>query len=229
MRQVSFYDLGIKDYQEVWELQKNLQKLVAEEKEKEALILVEHPHVITRGRGFKGNTMGTTLLAVYDVERGGDVTYHGPGQLVGYPILNLKEKRLKVLDYVRDLENLLIETLSGFGIRSQTQRGFTGVWAGSKKIASIGIAVSRWVTYHGFALNVKTDLSYFRQIYPCGLQPSVLTSMEKILSRPVDMEKVKESLKASFEKKFDSTLIGSQPSLPVSSARMPMAVSNREN
>lgn len=207
MRQILFYDLGLKDYQEAWELQKNLQRLVAEGKEREALILVEHPHVITRGKGFKGNTMGTTLLPVYDIDRGGDVTYHGPGQLVGYPILNLKERRLKVLDYVRDLERLLIETLSSFSIRAQTQRGFTGVWAGPKKIASIGIAVSRWVTCHGFALNVRTDLDYFRQIYPCGLQPSVLTSMEKVLSRPVEMEKVKESLKSAFEKRFQSRLL----------------------
>lgn len=184
-------DLGVRDYLEVWEHQRRLVDARIAGRIPDTLILVQHPHVITRGRGYKGRTVpGTPSIPVVDVDRGGDVTYHGPGQLVGYPIIHLKEAGLTVEDHLRWIEDALIASVAPFGITAGRVDGFTGIWAGGKKLASIGIGVRRWVTFHGFALNVNTDLSYFREIYPCGLEPSTLTSMQKLLGHPVDMTRV---------------------------------------
>lgn len=185
-------DLGLREYGEVWELQKRLvdQRLAGEIPD--TLLLVEHPHVVTRGRAYRGRTLpGDPGVPVFDVDRGGDVTYHGPGQLVGYPIVHLKEAGISLEEHLRGMERALIEGVASFGIAATRVEGFTGIWAGAKKLASIGVGVRRWVTFHGFALNVNTDLSYFQRLYPCGLQPSTLTSMQKLLGRPVDMAAVK--------------------------------------
>jgi len=166
----------------------------------ETLILVEHPPTITRGLRSHSESKPNSELPVFDIERGGGATYHGPGQLVGYPIIHLTRRSLKIADYIRVLEVVLIGTLDQFGVKGWRERGFTGVWVESKKIASIGVAVRRWVTYHGFALNVNTDLNYFKAIHPCGLQPQVMTSMADILGQPVSMDQVKEALVKNFEK-----------------------------
>lgn len=179
--------LGLKDFKEIWELQKQLVEERVRGSRPDTLILVEHPSVVTRGRGYNGRTMAGTTLPVYDIERGGDATYHGPGQLVGYPIIHLKERGLKVGDYIRLLEQAIIDGVEPFGVKARRLKGFTGVWAEGKKIASIGIAVKSWVTYHGFALNVSTDLTQFRGIYPCGLQPEQMASLESILGRKVSI------------------------------------------
>lgn len=165
----------------------------------DTLLLLTHPHVYTIGRiGNDANLLvpSESLLregiAVERVSRGGDITYHGPGQLVGYPIMLLA--RPDVHRFIRCVEEALIDTLSGFGIKGGRIEGLTGVWVGEKKIASIGIGVRRWITYHGFSLNVDTDLSYFRRIHPCGLKGREATSVAEVTGRDLPMEEVREAV-----------------------------------
>ncbi len=188
----------------------------------DSLILVEHPHVFTLGRRGDRSNLLDNDLPVFHVERGGDVTYHGPGQLVGYPILKLDGIEQDVRNYLSRLEDVLISTAQVFGLKAAHSERQTGVWVGEKKLASIGVAIKSWVTYHGFALNVNTDLSYFGKIKPCGLESSTLTSMESLLARPVEMTEVKAQVIRHFAQIFqrrlentDSERIGSDPSLRV--------------
>jgi lipoyl(octanoyl) transferase len=162
----------------------------------DVLLLLEHPPVLTLGvRGDGGRThilasdedLSTRGIAVFETGRGGDVTYHGPGQLVGYPIIDLKPDRQDVHRYVRDLEEVLIRTAGSFGIRAGRVSGLTGVWVGHEKLAAIGVRIARWVTSHGFALNVGTDLDHFNLIVPCGIADRGVTSLERLLGRPVDL------------------------------------------
>jgi lipoyl(octanoyl) transferase len=155
---------------------------------RDVLLLVEHPPVITLGRStepqhlpLSAEQLGARGVELHDIERGGDVTFHGPGQLVGYPIYDLSEHRRDLHWYLRQLEGALIEALAHFGIEAGRNEGFTGVWTGGRKIVSIGIHVKQWVTWHGFALNVTTDLSYFDLIVPCGIQGVVMTSVQREL------------------------------------------------
>jgi len=184
MRNCQFRDLDWMGYCEAFALQ---QRLVAERKQgliPDQLLIVEHPHVLTLGRnGHRENLLvSDDVLRQRGVEfcetdRGGDITYHGPGQIVGYPILDLREWKRDVVAYVRGLEQALIDALAGFGIAGDRVAGATGVWVDGRKIAAIGVHISRWVTSHGFALNVDTDLSFFQLIVPCGLTKPV-TSMQ---------------------------------------------------
>src|SRR5581483_2347798 len=162
---------GVVDYAEALALQRELVARRARGEIGDTLLLLEHPHVVTRGVGANAYTLAGTPHPVFDVERGGDVTYHGPGQLVGYPILHLKERDLLIGPYLRLIEGALIDALLALGIDAERNKGFTGVWARGKKLASIGIAVRSWVAFHGFAINISTDLSHFRGLYPCGLEP----------------------------------------------------------
>lgn len=171
----------------------------------DTLLLLTHPHVYTIGRiGSDANLLvpSESLLregiAVERVSRGGDITYHGPGQLVGYPIVLLA--RPDVHRFIRCVEEALIDTLSGFRIEGRRIEGLTGVWVGEKKIASIGIGVRRWITYHGFALNVDTDLSYFRRIHLCGLKGREATSVAEVTGRDLPMEEVREAVVFAFGK-----------------------------
>jgi lipoyl(octanoyl) transferase len=165
---------------------------------RDALLLVEHPHVITVGRrqGALANLLRPGEVEVVEVERGGDVTYHGPGQIVGYPILLLGEGERDLHRFLRNLEEGMIRALDRFGIEAGREPGKTGVWVGggARKIASIGIACRKWVTFHGLALNVSTDLAYFARIQPCGFAASVMTSMAAELGRDMDMARVAEVL-----------------------------------
>jgi lipoate-protein ligase B len=157
--------------------------------------LVEHPHVLTLGRGARReNLLASADMPVFEVERGGDVTYHGPGQLCGYPILYLREDERDVHLYLRRLEEAIIGTLAEFAIAGERRPGLTGVWVGARKLASLGVAVRRWVTLHGFALNVCTDLERFSAINPCGLSASVMGSMTGVLGRPVAVAEVRAPL-----------------------------------
>lgn len=197
-------DLGFIAYAEAWKLQ---QELVAERKAghvSDTLLLLEHPHVITLGRSAQRENILTIPAGVdlQETNRGGDVTYHGPGQLVGYPIFDLRGLRKDVAWYMRTLEGCLIETLDAFGITAERLPGLTGVWVGHDKIAAMGVHLSRWVTCHGFALNVTTDLSYFESIIPCGIRGYGVTSMQKVLGRAVDMQYVKQAVIRSFQKGF---------------------------
>jgi len=201
MNDLALIDLGLKDYQETLELQYQLLEKINNGEVSDTLILVEHPHVITVGRKGHENNILQRDLPIIEVERGGDVTYHGPGQIVGYPLINISEKK-DVNRFLRKLEDILILTLKDYNIEAEVKDKHTGVWINGKKIASIGVSFKNWISYHGFALNVSTDLSYFSKINPCGLASSVMTSMEKILNREVDIYSLKAKLWKNFEKNF---------------------------
>lgn len=190
-RRLLVRDLGRRSYAEVLELQRTLcrQRMEGELSE-DLLILVEHEPVVTLGRATRPESVPLTPLelsgrgiGLFEVERGGDATFHGPGQLVGYPIIDLRQHRMDLHWYLRRLEAALIATLDTLGITAGTRPGLTGVWTRDRKIASIGIHVKQWVTFHGFALNVTTDLDYFDLIVPCGISGVVMTSMAQELGR----------------------------------------------
>jgi lipoate-protein ligase B len=187
-------DLGTREFGEVWALQRELVGQRQRDEIPDTLILVEHPHVITRGRGtHEENLLATGDTPVFEIERGGDVTYHGPGQLVGYPIFLLRQSERDLHLYLRNLEESLIRAVGRFGIAGERKDGWTGVWTtgGARKLASIGVAVKRWVTLHGFALNVSTELARFAAINPCGLEATIMGSMQTALDRPVSFDEVK--------------------------------------
>jgi lipoate-protein ligase B len=188
-------DLGTRDYAEAWRVQQDLLAARQRDEIPDTLVLVEHPHVLTLGRGaHRENLLASAGMPVFQVERGGDVTYHGPGQLCGYPILFLREDERDVHLYLRRLEEAIIRTLAEFTIDAGRRPGLTGVWAGPHKLASLGVAVRRWVTLHGFAINVCTELERFCTINPCGLPASVMASMTHILGRPVAVAEVRAPL-----------------------------------
>ena len=184
MKALAVRELGLVPYGEALELQRTLADERIAGHIPDTLLLLEHPPVITLGRGWKNSSLPIDPdslrrrgIDVFEIERGGDVTYHGPGQLVGYPIIDLQQHQPDLHWYLRQLEATLITALADFGIRAARREGLTGVWAGTRKIASIGIHVRRWVTFHGFALNVTTDLSPFSLIVPCGIPDVQMTSI----------------------------------------------------
>ncbi len=194
-RPARIIDLGTCDYAEAWHTQLELVAARQRDEVPDILLLVEHPHVLTLGRGARReNLLASADMPVFEVERGGDVTYHGPGQLCGYPILYLREDERDVHLYLRRLEDAIIRTLAEFAIVGDRRPGLTGVWVGARKLASLGVAVRRWVTLHGFALNVCTDLERFSAINPCGLSASVMGSMTGVLGRPVAVAEVRAPL-----------------------------------
>ena len=204
VRTLDVRDLGLVPYAQAWKLQ---QELVAARKAgrlPDTLLLLEHPHVITLGRGAQRENILRVPSGVelQETNRGGDVTYHGPGQLVGYPIFDLHHLRKDVAWYMRTLEECLITALAAFDITAGRCPGLTGVWVGDDKIAALGVHLSRWVACHGFALNVTTDLSYFDAIIPCGIRGHGVTSMKKVLGQTVEMSRVKQAVIRSFQKGF---------------------------
>ena len=201
---------GILGYRESLELQRSIHKEVREGRGEETLILLRHPPVITLGRSAKRKNILVSEeiikklgVEIYEVERGGDVTFHGPGQWVGYPIIDLRKRGKDIHLYLRNLEEVIIKVLSHFGLAGKRIPGLTGVWVGEKKIASIGIAVRGWVTYHGFSFCIKPEKEYFSLINPCGLGKE-MTSLEEELGKKIDMEKVKEVIKEKFLNIFQS-------------------------
>ena len=208
--------LGVVPYREGLALQ---ERLVAERRRGETpdtLLLLQHPHVITLGTGASAEHVladeeerARLGVELFETGRGGDVTYHGPGQLVGYPILDLKPDRRDLHRYLRDLEATLIEALAGFGIPAERSQGYTGVWAAGGKVAAIGVRVSSgWITSHGFALNVDPDLDFFGTIVPCGIRDRDVTSMARELGRPVPMAGVERAVSASLARTFGRVLEG---------------------
>lgn len=190
----------------VWNFQKELVEKRVRNEIPDSLVVVEHDHVLTLGRSGRAENILVEGLPKFELERGGDVTYHGPGQLVAYPIISLNARGLGVRQYVELLEVVVSEALLKFGINSDGKLGqMTGVWVdGKRKIASIGVAVSHWVTYHGLALNVNTDLSYFQKIKPCGFESSIMTSIAKERGRNfVSMDDVRGEVIDSFSSHFD--------------------------
>lgn len=206
----SVEQLGLVDYAAALRLQ---QERVAERKRgsiPDTLLLVEHPHVYTLGRNAKrahllasGERLRELDAQVFDTDRGGDITYHGPGQLVGYPIFDLTRHRRDLAWYMRSLEEVFIRAAADFGVRAGRQPGLAGVWVGNDKLVAVGVHVSRWVTSHGFAFNVNTDLTYFGAIVPCGLRGRGVTSLARLLGRPVVMDGALERVIEHFGKVFD--------------------------
>ena len=206
-KQIEFQilDLGRKSYEEVWILQKKMQLKRINGDVGDMLILVEHNPVYTLGKNANPNHLLQSRdksIDVFNIERGGDITFHGPGQLVGYPILNLSNYKKSVSWYMRVLEQLTIDVLNEFKIIASRVEGLTGVWVGDEKIAAQGVRMSRWVTMHGFSLNVNTDLSFYDGIIPCGIFNRGVTSMEKVLKRTQKMEKVKSLVIDKFNQIF---------------------------
>lgn len=246
---VIFYDLGVRSYKEVWDMQEQLlqenvkvktrARALADAYEQEGvtdemnvattnyLLFVEHPPVFTLGKSgeIKNLLLSEEFLKSRGIEffrinRGGDITFHGLQQVVGYPILDLEKFGTDIGRYLRNIEEVIILTLADYGIVGDRSAGETGVWiepgikGKERKICAIGVRCSRWITMHGFAFNVNTDLSYFDMIIPCGIQNKQVTSLQKELGREVDYEEVKQRIKNNFEKVFDAEL-QDQNSLPI--------------
>ena len=239
-QEVLFKDLGLMRYREAWDYQEALLRENVDIKTylrqledgglaevpgapiqtKHHFLFVEHPPVFTLG---KSGDMGNVLMSeehlsrlgidFFKINRGGDITFHGPGQLVGYPILDLERFYTDIGKYLRNIEEVIIETLAGYGLEGRRSPGETGVWLDpdikgkERKICAIGVRTSRWITMHGFALNVNTDLEYFNMIVPCGIRGKQVTSLQRELGRAVDMEEVKNRVKQSFEHVFGVDLV----------------------
>ncbi len=218
---VEVYDLGNSRYRHVWDLQKHLQSALIEQKRhpdhvqygpddvSDMLLFVEHPHVYTLGKSGNADHLlrSDEELKEWEaefvpVDRGGDITYHGPGQVVGYPILDLDRHFTDIHKYLRFLEEVIILTVGHFGIVAGRSEGLTGVWVEDRKIAAMGIRSSRWVTMHGFALNVEPNLSYFSNIVPCGIQDKQVTSIYQEIGTKPSLEEVKSILMQSFDQVF---------------------------
>lgn len=229
-KEVFFQDWGVVDYQEAWKRQEALLEDTVAQKTanrtnntsiatKNYLVFVEHPHVYTLGKSGKPEHLlldeeglREKEATFYKINRGGDITYHGPGQIVGYPILDLDNFFTDIHLYLRTLEDAVILTLADYGINGDRYPGYTGVWldadqANARKICALGVRSSRWVTMHGFALNVNSELNYFNNIVPCGIDDKAVTSMELELGRKLDMEEVKARLKNHLADLFQIKLI----------------------
>ena len=207
MRKIDILDLGVRSYKKVWDLQKELVKKRQNGQINDTLILVEHEPVYTLGKNADENHILQHTpkdVKTYQIERGGDVTFHGPGQLVGYPILDLHNYKKSINWYMRGLEQLLIYTLAEFMVTAERKEGLTGVWVGDEKIAALGVRVTRWITMHGFSLNVTPDLTYYSGIIPCGIFDYGVTSMAKLLTDEVTVDSVKQVLIEKFMKQFQT-------------------------
>ncbi len=222
MAEFNYIDLGLKDYKECWDVQEELLAGVVADKralgkpsEKNHFLLVEHPHVYTLGKSgdeknllAHGDLLKKIEATFYKINRGGDITYHGPGQLVGYPIIDLEKYKIGVREYIEKMEDAIIETIAEFGLTGGRKEGATGIWLDAehrvraRKVCAIGVRVSRYVTMHGFALNVNTDMRYFNYINPCGFQSFGVTSIQQELGKEISMDEVKTLLKEKFNKIF---------------------------
>ncbi len=214
MKALELVRLGRRPYREAYACQRERARLRQQGTVPDALLLVEHPPVITigRGGGFENILVAREALAqmgieVAEIERGGNVTFHGPGQLVGYPILKLEGDERDLHRLLRRYEEALIAALSRFGVEASRRPGLTGVWVGEQKIASIGVSVSRWVTFHGFALNVSTDLRWFNLINPCGLSANLMTSLDRLTGRTHSLDEVGDAVAESFARLFGRRLL----------------------
>jgi lipoyl(octanoyl) transferase len=228
---IAFRNLGLIDYKEAWDLQEKTLRAVVDEKlaspegggpSSQVVFFCEHPHVFTLGRSGKNQNLlipdgflERIHASFYRIDRGGDITYHGPGQIVGYPVLDLEARGIKVREYVWKLEESVIRTLDHYSLHGERLKGATGVWldAGvpgkTRKICAIGVRVSRYVTMHGFAFNVNTDLNYFQYINPCGYTDKGVTSLKNEMGRNVDMREAVNVLKENFSEVFQLELITS--------------------
>jgi len=218
----NYIDVGLKDYKQCWDYQEELLKKVSDDKRvnkapstKNHFILVEHPHVYTLGKsGDETNLLANSDFlkkieaTYYKINRGGDITYHGPGQLVGYPIIDLEYFKIGVREYIEKMEDAIIATIAEYGLEGGRKEGATGVWlqadhkVRARKICAIGVRVSRAVTMHGFALNVNTDMRYYNYINPCGFNSSQVSSIQQELGKKISMDEIKKVVKEKFNKLY---------------------------
>ena len=228
-KKITLIDWGLKDYKEAWEEQERLFQAIIDQKTANRstgspsptpnyLIFVEHPHVLTLGKSgvmehllMSEEFLKQKQISFYKVNRGGDITYHGLGQVVGYPILDLDNFFPDIHKYLRSLEEVIILTLADYGLKGERSQGETGVWLDvgtpkARKICAMGVRASRWVTMHGFALNVNTDLNYFNYIVPCGIADKAVASLQTELGREIPLEEVKQHITRHFLEVFDATL-----------------------
>ncbi len=203
-------NLGLIDYEKAWNLQHQLWSRRVEQELPDLLLILEHPHVITLGR--RGNrshlvaspeVLEAMRIPIVHAERGGDVTYHGPGQMVVYPILDLKEYAYRLIRYISELEEVILRVLRDFRIEGGRDPLNRGVWVDGEKIASVGVAIKRWVSFHGFSLNYETDLKYFELIHPCGLEGKKMTSLAKVLGTEISRERLLERIGSHFKQIFE--------------------------
>ncbi|WP_337872042.1 lipoyl(octanoyl) transferase LipB [Ignavibacterium sp.] len=209
-RNLTYCDLGFIDYKETWDLQYHFHQMRVENQISDLLLLLEHPNTYTLGKtGHIENLIGgkdflqKNDIAVYNIDRGGDITYHGPGQIVGYPIINLSDWFQDSHKYLRTLEEILIKVCNDYNLDAKRIEGLTGVWIEERKIAAIGIKISRWVTMHGFAFNVNTNLELFNGIIPCGISDKSVTSLQKEVGRIIPIDEVKEKITKHFISHFE--------------------------
>jgi len=216
MRELEVRRLGLVPYDEALAMQRQLVEERRAGRVPDLLLLLQHPAVITlgvKGDGGRANIVATDErlaelgIAVHESGRGGDVTYHGPGQIVGYPILDLKPDRCDVHRYVRDLEEVMIRVCADYGVTAERIKGLTGTWVGAEKIGAIGVRLSRWITSHGFAFNVSTDLDHFKLIVPCGIIDRGVTSLERATGRRLSLSDVEDVLVRSFQDVFAGQVI----------------------
>ena len=210
IRKLVYCDLGFIDYKVAWDLQKTVHQLRVENKIDDILFLLEHPHTYTLGKtADKENLVSDkkyldeNKISVYDIDRGGDITYHGPGQIVGYPIINLTNWKQDTHKYLRSIEEVIINVLKEFSFNGTRVEKYTGVWLDDRKICAIGIKVSRWITMHGFAFNVNTDLKLFNGIIPCGITDKDVTSFNRELNKEINLFEVKEKIIHHFSAEFN--------------------------
>ncbi len=209
-RKLVYCDLGMIDYKDAWDLQKSVHQLRVENKIDDVLFLLEHTHTYTLGKtADKENLVGDkkyldeNKISVYDIDRGGDITYHGPGQIVGYPIISLTNWKQDTHKYLRAIEEVIIKVCSEFDLQGSRVDKYTGVWLDDRKICAIGIKVSRWITMHGFAFNVNTDLKLFSGIIPCGITDKDVTSLNRELKKEISLNEVKEKIIHHFDVIFN--------------------------
>jgi len=204
MSQLDVIKKGLVPYQSAWEFQRELHALRLAGDIPDTLVLLEHPPVYTFGKNAdRSNLIDPRDAEVIQSDRGGDITWHGPGQLVGYPIMNLENHKKSVSWYMRNLEEVIINTLDHFGISGERISGMTGVWVGNQKVCAMGVRLSRWVTMHGFALNVRPDMSYFDGMLPCGIKGKGVVSMKELLGNEIKIEDVIPPLTQAFRFVFD--------------------------
>jgi len=225
-QQVNFCDLGVTEYHQAWSIQQQIQAGLIDEKlavrdetftgdkSRDVLLFTEHPHVYTLGKSgdiehlLRSEEELNSLKAEFvKTDRGGDITYHGPGQLVGYPILDLERYFTDIHKYLRLLEEVIIQSCAYYGVTAHRIEGLTGVWVDNAKICAMGVRCSRWVTMHGFALNVNTDLKYFNHIVPCGIEGKTVTSLQALTGKILSLQDVKNELLRQFEYHFNVDII----------------------
>lgn len=213
-RTLTYSDLDTIGYKEAWELQHDLLQQRKDKKINDVFLMLEHPHTYTLGKtADKKNLVGSkeyleeNKISVFEIDRGGDITYHGPGQIVGYPIISLNEWQNDTHKYLRALEEVIILTCKDYGLETGRKEKYTGVWIENRKIAAIGIKISNWISMHGFAFNINTDLSLFNGIIPCGISDKEVTSLAKELGREISLSEVKEQLLNNFKEIFQYDVI----------------------